>query len=68
MWPVFTVLESFFPLKAMQEGARKKIECLQKHNINIHIWHVSSITYVIYAILSIQKMLQATVINSNLQL
>ena len=39
----FTVLGNLFPLKAMREGARKKIECLPK----THIRHVSSITYII---------------------
>ena len=63
MWPVFTVLGNRFPLKAMWEGARKKLNVSKKYNINIHIWHVSSIT------LSTHKMWHfATGINSNLQL
>ena len=53
MWPVFIVLGDRSPRKAMREGAGKELNVFQKHNINIHIWHVSSITYIIKAIVNI---------------
>ena len=53
MWLVFTVLGDRFLLEAKREGAGKKLNVFQKHNINIHIWHVSSITYIIKAIVII---------------
>ena len=37
MWPAFTVLENDFPVKAMQESARKKLDVSQKQYQHTHL-------------------------------